>query len=116
MPLHYCSSRTKSAAFAVVLVAAAVLTGVVAHPSFGVFRSSAKFSITVQSVPSHQLEDLPASEAIPPRGVGVNDGEVPEGVTVFDSTYPAVTKLNPALLSALRRAAADAAGDRIAFV
>jgi LAS superfamily LD-carboxypeptidase LdcB len=36
-------------------------------------------------------------------------------VTVFDSQYPAVSKLNPALLSALRRAATDAANDGVKF-
>jgi D-alanyl-D-alanine carboxypeptidase len=39
--------------------------------------------------------------------VDVTDGAVPDGVTVFDD-YPAVANLDPALLFALRRAAADA--------
>jgi LAS superfamily LD-carboxypeptidase LdcB len=34
----------------------------------------------------------------------VADGIVPDGVTVFDKNVPAVTKLDPALLGALRRA------------
>jgi zinc D-Ala-D-Ala carboxypeptidase len=38
---------------------------------------------------------------------------VPEGVTVDDDEHPAVTKLDPALLGALRRAAADAASDGV---
>jgi zinc D-Ala-D-Ala carboxypeptidase len=46
-------------------------------------------------------------------GIGVADGEVPDGVTVFDGEYPAVANLDPALLGALRRAATDAAGDGI---
>ena len=41
-------------------------------------------------------------------GLGVADGEVPDGVTAFDDGYPAVSKLDPALLSALRSAATDA--------
>jgi LAS superfamily LD-carboxypeptidase LdcB len=45
----------------------------------------------------------------------VADGVVPNTVTVFDDAFPAVTKLNPALLGALRRAATDAAGDGIKF-
>jgi LAS superfamily LD-carboxypeptidase LdcB len=48
----------------------------------------------------------PASEA---------DGIVPTGVTVFDNDVPAVAKLNPALLGALRRAATDAGRSRITF-
>lgn len=41
-------------------------------------------------------------------GIGVADGVVPDGVTVFDDHYPAVTRLDPDLLEALRRAGADA--------
>jgi hypothetical protein len=43
------------------------------------------------------------------------DGAVPDGVTVFDAEYPAVAKLDPALLGALRQAAMDAAGDGVEF-
>jgi zinc D-Ala-D-Ala carboxypeptidase len=41
-------------------------------------------------------------------GLGVADGEVPDGVTVFDDRYPAVSRLDPALLGALRSATRDA--------
>jgi len=37
-------------------------------------------------------------------------------VTVFDDAYPAVANLDPALLGALRQAAADAAGEGVEFV
>jgi len=47
-------------------------------------------------------------------GLGEADGVVQDGVTVFDDV-PAVAKLDPALLAALRRAATDAAGDRVVF-
>lgn len=55
-----------------------------------------------------------------PRGeqrgpVGAADGVVPDGVTVFDDAIPAVANLDPDLLKALRRAAADAANDRTKF-
>jgi LAS superfamily LD-carboxypeptidase LdcB len=40
--------------------------------------------------------------------VGEDDGVVPDGVTVFDDGYPAVAKLDPALLRALRNAGTDA--------
>ncbi|GAA2278125.1 M15 family metallopeptidase [Nonomuraea roseoviolacea subsp. roseoviolacea] len=46
---------------------------------------------------------------------GAADGVVPDGVTVFDDGFPAVAKLDPDLLGALRRAAADAAGDGVEF-
>ena len=47
--------------------------------------------------------------------LGTTDGEVPDGVTVFDDRYPAVTSLDPALLGALRRAATDAKADGLEF-
>ncbi|MGW7412001.1 M15 family metallopeptidase [Streptomyces sp. NPDC054863] len=42
-------------------------------------------------------------------------GAVPDGVTVFDDKIPAVTRLDPDLLAALRRAATDAAEDGAEF-
>lgn len=51
------------------------------------------------------LDRLPREQQ---RGLGESDGVVPAGVTVFDDEYPAVAKLDRALLSALRRAATDA--------
>ncbi|MGW4405961.1 D-alanyl-D-alanine carboxypeptidase family protein [Nonomuraea sp. NPDC004702] len=44
------------------------------------------------------------------------EGAVPEGVTVFDDGVPAVAGLDADLLRALRRAAAEAAGDGVEFV
>jgi hypothetical protein len=51
----------------------------------------------------------------PPQPVTSADGVLPDGVSIFDDTYPGVTKLNPALLQALRAAATDAADDGILF-
>ncbi len=48
--------------------------------------------------------------AAPP---GAADGVLPDGTTVFDDGFPGMARLDPALLGALRRAAADAAGDGI---
>jgi len=49
------------------------------------------------------------------HALGEADGVVPEGVTVsvFDDATPAVAKLDPALLDALRRSARDAAADGV---
>jgi D-alanyl-D-alanine carboxypeptidase len=47
--------------------------------------------------------------------LGEADGVVPDGATVFDDEYPAVANLDPALLSALRRAATDASDDGVVF-
>ena len=49
----------------------------------------------------------------PVTASGAADGVVPDGVTVFDDAYPAVTNLDPALYDALRRSATAAAGDGI---
>jgi hypothetical protein len=53
---------------------------------------------------------LPRERARPP---GDAAGAVPDGTTVFDDEIPGVARLDPHLLGALRRAAADAAGDRV---
>ncbi|MEV6757017.1 M15 family metallopeptidase [Streptomyces sp. NPDC051214] len=45
--------------------------------------------------------------------LGEEDGVVPDGVTVFDDTTPAVTGLDPELLKALRRAATEASYDGV---
>ncbi|MGN7192368.1 MULTISPECIES: M15 family metallopeptidase [unclassified Curtobacterium] len=47
---------------------------------------------------------------------GPAGGEVPSGASVFDDDLPAVTKLDPDLLEAVRRAARDAEGDGVRFV
>jgi len=47
--------------------------------------------------------------------LGEADGAVPDGTTVFDDEVPGLAKLDSDLLGALRRAAADAAGDGVEF-
>ncbi|MCC3765857.1 M15 family metallopeptidase [Glycomyces sp. TRM65418] len=47
--------------------------------------------------------------------LGVADGAVPYRTRVFDEAVPGVANLDPALLAALRRAAADAAAHGVAF-
>jgi D-alanyl-D-alanine carboxypeptidase len=42
------------------------------------------------------------------RALGLADGAIPDGTTVFDDGVPGVARLDPALLDALRRAASDA--------
>jgi D-alanyl-D-alanine carboxypeptidase len=48
--------------------------------------------------------------------LGEAGGAVPAGTTVFDGELPGVGNLDPELLDALRRAATDAAGERVGFV
>jgi hypothetical protein len=61
------------------------------------------------SVPKHSGR-APGAARIelrrPPSGD--DDGELPDGVTVFDTSHAGVTRLDPDLLRALRRAATDA--------
>ncbi len=47
--------------------------------------------------------------------LGEADGVVPDGTSVFDDQIPAVAKLDPSLLKALRRAAKRAAKDGVEF-
>jgi len=47
--------------------------------------------------------------------LGKADGAVPDGVTVFDDSIPAVAQLDPGLLKALRQAAAAVAEDGVEF-
>jgi hypothetical protein len=48
--------------------------------------------------------------------LGEADGAVTDGLSVFDDDVPAVAELDPDLLDAVRRAATDAADDRVEFV
>jgi hypothetical protein len=47
--------------------------------------------------------------------LGMADGAVPDGTTVFDDESPGVANLDPALLGALRQAATHAADDGVEF-
>jgi D-alanyl-D-alanine carboxypeptidase len=51
----------------------------------------------------------------PGRAVAVQDGVVPDGVTVFDTDVPAVANLDPELLKVLRQAGTAAADDGVQF-
>jgi hypothetical protein len=56
-----------------------------------------------------------SSSSVVRRALGKEHGAVPDPVTVFDDEIPAVANLDPDLLGALRRAATDAADDRVEF-
>ncbi|QNE20808.1 M15 family metallopeptidase [Kribbella qitaiheensis] len=49
------------------------------------------------------------------EGLDETDGIVPDGTTVFADDLPAVANLDPALLKSLRRAATEAANDKVGF-
>lgn len=64
--------------------------------------------------PGERPGRLPDEPPGPAHGAsGVADGQLPDGVEPFDDTYPAVTRLDPALLSALREAARAAERDDV---
>jgi D-alanyl-D-alanine carboxypeptidase len=54
---------------------------------------------------------VPQDDAV----VTEDDGALPDGVTVWDDSYPGVANLDPDLVQALREAATDAADDGVAF-
>jgi hypothetical protein len=80
------------------LVAAAAVVGVLLHHALASSSPAALVGIV------HDDDHA---------GLGTADGVVPDGVTVFDDRYPAVTRLDPDLLQALRSAAHDAARDGV---
>ncbi|MFC9432167.1 M15 family metallopeptidase [Nocardia sp. NPDC057030] len=89
--------RLRRGVLAVAVVVGATLVGVF------VYQSSPSLSAWVA-----RFEDEPPAL--------IDDGAVPAGVTVFDDEVPSVVNLDPDLLSALRRAATDAADDGLEFV
>ncbi|MGW1747702.1 M15 family metallopeptidase [Streptomyces sp. NPDC002092] len=90
------------------IVVIAVITAVLGHQ---VPKSSSSSSL---SPPSGALpSDAHGGEHS--GALGEADGIVPNGVTVFNDTIPAVARLNPDLLKALRRAASAAAHDGVTF-
>jgi hypothetical protein len=71
-------------------------------------------SLAVSSSMAASSTDVPRSEQRGPLSEA--DGVVTDGTTRLDDDVPAVTKLDPALLKAVRRAASDAATDGVDFV
>jgi D-alanyl-D-alanine carboxypeptidase len=114
----------RSTVLAVLVVVVAALVGVLGYRSLSGSSSSATAPIVAEpfthrphdSLRGDRPGDLPGQPQGDRHGaLGVADGEVPDGVTVFDDAYPAVANLDPALLRALRQAATDAAGDGVKF-
>ena len=78
--------------------------------------SSTSSSPSTAASPIDALRSVPRGLRSESRGVlGEADGAVPDGTTVFDDEIPGVGNLDPALLGALRQAAADAAHDWVEF-
>jgi D-alanyl-D-alanine carboxypeptidase len=107
-----------------VAVAIAAIIGAVGY-QWPAWSPSATSDAPARSVPAtspateaRQEGDVPGSDVRDRDrhgAAGKADGVVADGVTVFDDDIPAVAKLDPALLKALRRAAKDAARGGVEF-
>jgi zinc D-Ala-D-Ala carboxypeptidase len=116
----------RSTILVAVAVVIAAIVGALGYQSWAATHDPGARSgpATSPATAARQAEDVPRDHP-PPGGdvgdrdahgaVGKADGVVPDGVTVFDDEFPAVAELDPGLLKALRRAAKDAADDRITF-
>ena len=101
----------RSAVLSALVVVGGVVLGALGYQSLG--HSSPAW-------PPSPIAGVPPGPA-PPLGrqgdssdvLGLADGAVPDGVTVFDDEVPAVANLDAAFLAALRRAASDAGGDGV---
>ena len=99
----------------------AALTGVVGCRSLAAASAGAPSSLAATSgrTAQERLRDDVAGHPPAESGgdtlgaLGVADGRVPDEVTSFDDTYPAVGRLDPLLQAAFRRAATDAAHDKV---
>jgi hypothetical protein len=98
---------------AALTVLAVAVIGLSEHHSPATSHSSSARPPTAAQPVLHRPRSEPPRD--PDGAVGDADGLVPAGITVFDERHPAVTKLNPALRVALRRAAAAAARSGITF-
>lgn len=130
-PARTAARRTRSTSLAPLVVVSAALLGVLAYQSLA--SSSFSAASPIDSIQGDRVPAVPGIESDPPSPgdprrhddqdrrhrrhdaipLGEEDGAVPDRVTVFDDEVPAVAKLDPALLRALRRAATDAADDDV---
>jgi hypothetical protein len=99
---------------------AGLLTVIAAVAAALGYQSVASSSSPTASPPTDALRGaspsrIPAGRSERRRALGEADGAVPAGTTVFDDEIPGIARLDPALLGALRRAAAHAAADGVEF-
>lgn len=117
--------RTRSTTLVALVVVGAALLGVFVAGSLDSSSFSAASPIDIlRGDPSPASTEIPEDPRpldddgrragrLPALSLGEEDGAVPDGVTAFDDDVTAVAKLDPALRSALRRAATDAAVDGV---
>src|SRR4051812_29234031 len=110
-PARTAARRARSMILAALVVASSALLGVLGYPSLAASSSSTPSPVGTNPVEPRPPESLDGHHGAPSEA----DGVVPDGVTVFDAEYPAVAKLAPALLGALRQAATAAAANGVRF-
>jgi D-alanyl-D-alanine carboxypeptidase len=107
------------------VVVAATAFAILAHGSLTSASSSPPAPPVATSpirIPHGERPGAPAqAEGVVPAGaddraLGEAGGAVPGGTTIFDDEVPGVSRLNPALLRALRRAATDAGWEGVDFI
>jgi hypothetical protein len=121
-PARAAARRTRSTILAALVIVSAALIGVLGYQSLATSGDDRRAMprVTVGTTPPTTAPSRSFAPGLPDRlprdqqgGLGEADGVVPVGVTVFDDEYPAVAKLDPALLGALRQAATDAAREGV---
>jgi zinc D-Ala-D-Ala carboxypeptidase len=122
-PARSITRRIRLAILAAPVLVGAALNGLAVAP-IGMLPGDLKAAVigidsaqstTTEQAGQHDGRDRPDWRT-PAAALGEADGVVPDGVTVFDDEIPAVAKLDPDLLGALRRAATDAAADGVQFI
>jgi zinc D-Ala-D-Ala carboxypeptidase len=122
-PARTAAGRTRATVvLAALVVVSAALIGLLVDRSSATSRDDARAMPTVTvstppppTAPSRSVAPGP-HDRLPRDQQGARgeaDGVVPDGVTAFDDEYPAVARLDPALLGALRQAATDAAREGV---
>ena len=101
--------RRRLTLLAVLVVVSAVPSGVL------VFQSPASSTVSPPTPTPTPSAESPVRHRDQHRALGEADGDVPDGVTVFDEEIPAVANLDPDLLGAFRQAAAVAGGVGVEF-
>ena len=94
------------------LVVIAAIIGALGYQSLAPSSSTATSPIGAEPLARRPHDSLHGDHH---GRLGEADGAVPDGTTVFDDEIPGVANLDPALLGALRRAAANAASDGVEF-
>jgi hypothetical protein len=112
--------RIRKARVAGLLIVVVAITAVSLESRGSSLRDSVSSTVTapvraVRGARPGRLIDRGSASVTGRLGLGEADGAVPDGTTVFDDTVPGVARLNSHLLSAVRRAATDAARDGVQF-